>query len=111
MEFSLLPAALAIVYIVFKIILEKRLAPLDTLGHEQRLSELAYASGRSTYEIFKRAGSAWKFSEQKVEADFRSYLSDGLIPPYVIDFVELESPANEHSYHKLLYNGGRPPYL
>ena len=111
MEFSLLPAALAIVYIVLKIVLEKRLAPLDTVGLDQSLSELAYSWGCSTYEVFRRAGAKWNFSGQKIDADFRSYLSEGVMPPYVIDLVELESRTNKHSYHRLLYNGGRPPYL
>ncbi len=111
MDARLIAIVVALIYIAAKIYLEKRLAPLDAAGSDQRLANLAYSWGCSTYELFQRAASDWKFTEQKVESDFARYLSSGFIPQYVLDFVAHNSTPNDQSYYRLLYAGGRPPYL
>ncbi|MGA6927623.1 MAG: hypothetical protein WBY88_18180 [Desulfosarcina sp.] len=103
---------LAAVYAVMKVALEKRLAPLETLGEEGDLSDVAFSTGCSVYTLFQRAGEMWQFSRSKVENDFKSYLNTGEIPGYVRLFIK-EQPANkrDRTYSKLIYSGGRPPYL
>ncbi len=41
----------------------------------------------SEYDIFRRAGKEWNFSEHKTEEDFKQYLWHGVIPRYVKEFV------------------------
>lgn len=103
---------LAAVYAVMKVVLEKRLAPLETLGEEGDLSDVAFSTGCSVYTLFQRAGEMWQFSHNKVENDFKSYLNTGDIPGYVRLFIK-EQPVKkrDRTYSKLIYSGGRPPYL
>lgn len=101
----------ALAYAILKIVLEKRLAPMDTAGVEQTLSNLAFASGLSVYDLFKAAGSAWNFSNGKIENDFKRYLKQGDVPPYVRDYAKKHLLTRDRSYQTLLYAGGRPPYL
>lgn len=111
MSSSLIFIVLALFYAVAKIVLEKRLAPLDAASDERRLSDLAYSLGCSTYDLFQEAGSEWNFSEGKIQYDFEHYLSEGFIPRYVNDFVACHSSTNDQTYQKVLFSGGRPPYL
>ncbi len=41
----------------------------------------------SEYEIFRKAGKEWNFSDHKTEEDFKRYLWHGEIPRYVKEFV------------------------
>lgn len=101
----------ALAYAILKIVLEKRLAPMDAVGVEQTLSNLAFASGLSVYDLFKTAGATWNFSNGKIESDFKRYLNQGDVPPYVRDYAEKHLLTRDRSYQTLLYTGGRPPYL
>jgi hypothetical protein len=103
--------AIALIYALLKVYLEKRLAPLDGGGDERGLSDLAFAKGCSAYDIFKDAGSTWRFSQGKIDDDFKAYLSDGLVPFYVHDYLCRDVKKGDTTYHKLIFSGGRPPYL
>lgn len=102
---------LGLLYAVLKIFLEKRLAPLDVAGDEPQLIESAFAKGCSVYALFKMAGEAWNLSPAKVEDDFKQYLRRGDVPHYVRDHLRRSKDATDQTYHKLLFAGGRPPYL
>lgn len=108
---ALLFISLALVFGLGKIILEKRLAHLDAAGDERRLGDLAFSMGCSTYDLFVRAGKTWNFSIAKIDADFREYVHDERIPPYLRDFLSKTPQANDQTYQKILFSGGRPPYL
>lgn len=103
---------LAIGYGALKIVLERRLAPMDAAGEEKDLADVAFATGCSTYELFRKAGEKWNFSVSRIDADFKTYLNRGEIPGYVRLFVK-QQPARlrDRTYHQLLFSGGRPPYL
>ena len=103
---------LAVLYAALKIILERYLAPLDTVGDNQDLSDVAFSIGCSVFTLFKRAGDEWHFSNAKIDHDFKSYLNTGDIPGYVRMFVK-QQPAQkrDRTYNKLIFSGGRPPYL
>lgn len=103
--------AIALVYAIAKVYLEKRLAPLDAQGDQRQLDELAFAKGCSVYELFRSAGSIWNFSDGKIESDFRRYLRHGNIPTYVHDYLCRHRQGSEQTYHRLIFSGGRPPYL
>ena len=108
---QLLYIGIALIFAVLKIALEKRLAPLDALGDENRLSDLAYDKGCSVFDLFKEAGSKWNFSKNKIEADFRQYVHQGLIPTYLQNYLDQNHPQGDQTYRKVLFSGGRPPYL
>lgn len=111
MHSGLIFIAIALIYTVAKIVLEKRLAPMDAVNFERQLSDLGYSLGCSTHKLFQEAGAVWNFSEGKIEFDFERYLSEGFIPTYVSNFVTLHSSTSDQTYQKVLFSGGRPPYL
>lgn len=102
---------LAVAYVLLKVYFEKRWAPLDDVGDERHLADLAFACGCSVFELFQSAGERWHFSDQKVRQDFRHYLKEDVVPPYVSDFVRQHRFHRNRTYQQLIFNGGRPPYL
>ena len=103
--------ALALVFALGKVVLEKRLAPLDAADDQRRLGDLACSMDCSVYDLFARAGAAWNFSKAKTDADFRDYVHSDRIPPYLHEFLQQEGHSGQQTYQELLYPGGRPPYL
>jgi|GEM_PF-1572548 len=102
---------LALVFGLGKVILEKRLAPLDAVGDERRLGDLAFSMGCSVYDLFARAGEAWNFSKSKIDSDFKVYVHEERIPPYLRDYLRKNGHSDDQTYQKILFSGGRPPYL
>ena len=112
MEAMLIFIILAALYGGLKIFLERRLAPLDVLGAEGDLADVAFASGCSVYDLFQRAGQHWCFSQSKIEDDFKTYLKRGDIPGYVRLYIDAQpTHTRDRTYSKLIFSGGRPPYL
>ena len=108
---TILFIVIGLIYVILKIYLEKRLAPLDAVGDERELSDVAFASGNSVYEVFKTAGSTWNLPAEKSEDDFKKYLQRGAIPHYVRDYLRRQLKPGDRTYQKLIFSGGRPPYL
>jgi hypothetical protein len=103
---------LAGLYGVLKIILERRLAPLDVANEEADLADVAFSSGCSVYALFHQAGVVWPFSTDRIQSDFKNYLHTGDIPGYVRQFVKTQpTQVRDRTYSKLIFSGGRPPYL
>lgn len=111
MSTAIIFIGLALVFGLGKVILEKRLAHLDAGGDDRRLGDLAFAMGCSTYDLFVQAGAVWNFSKTKIDADFSDYVNLERIPPYVRDYLNKNQLANDQTYQKILFSGGRPPYL
>lgn len=111
MTAALIFIGLTVIFAVGKMILEKRLAPIDASGDERFLSDLAFSRGCSVYELFRQAGAIWRFSGAKIDQDFKAYISSGRIPPYLQTFLKQSDTAHARTYQQLLYAGGRPPYL
>jgi hypothetical protein len=99
------------IYVVLKIYLEKRVAQLEAGDDERELSNLAFSNGNSVYEVFKTAGSTWNIPAENSEDDFKKYLQRGVIPHYVRDYLRRQLRPGDCTYLKLIYSGGRPPYL
>ena len=108
---TILFIVIGLIYVGLKIYLEKRLAPLDAVGDERELSDLAFANGNSVYEVFKTAGATWSLPAEKSEDDFKKYLQRGAIPHYVRDYLRRQLKPGDRTYQKLIFSGGRPPYL
>lgn len=111
MSNTILFVVIGLIYVVLKIYLEKRLAPLDAVGDERELSDLAFANGNSVYEVFKTAGSNWNLPAEKPEDDFKKYLQQGTIPHYVRDYLRRQLKPGDRTYQELIFSGGRPPSL
>ena len=102
---------LALIFIVAKIMLEKRLAPMDASGDERGLGDLAFTMNCSVYDLFQNAGADWNFSKEKIDRDFKNYVRSNQIPSYLHDYLHRSDRPAEKTYQELLYAGGRPPYL
>jgi hypothetical protein len=100
---------IALAYAVAKIILEKRLAPLDAGGDERQLADLAFSCGCSVYDLFKTAAAPWNFSGRKIDEDFKRYVTVGDVPGYVHDFLGHHLQTKDRTYQTLIFSGGRPP--
>ena len=111
MTVSLIFIGLAFVFALGKVVLEKRLAPLDAAGDHRRLGDLAFTLDCSVYDLFVRAGADWNFSQAKIDADFRDYVHSDRIPPYLHAYLQQEGLSGQQTYQELIYAGGRPPYL
>ena len=103
--------AIAIIYAVLKIYLEKRFARQDAVSEERRLADLAFACGCSEFELFELSGANWNISRQKIAQDFKGYVKSGYVPPYVRDTLRQHPSRGDQTYQKLIFSGGRPPYL
>lgn len=108
---SIIFILLGLGYVVGKVLLEKRLAPLEVLQGDHHIANLAYVRGCSVYDIFKAAGVKWNFTAFKMDQDFKRYLQDGFVPQYVRDYTHQEITSPDQTYQTILFSGGRPPYL
>ncbi|MFZ0612799.1 MAG: hypothetical protein WAM73_11215 [Desulfobacterales bacterium] len=102
---------LGLIYVLLKVYLEKRLAPMDSLGDEYDLSDLAFSTGQSVYDVFKVAAVTWNVTVEKSDDDFKKYLTQGHIPHYVRDYLRRQTKPGDRTLQKLVFSGGRPPYL
>ena len=85
MVHSILFIVIALVFVLGKVVLEKRLAPMDAAGDERVLADHAFNLGCSVYDLFAAAGERWNFSRAKIDSDFKQYARDDTIPGYVRD--------------------------
>ena len=72
---------------------------------------LVFACGCSVFDLFRSAGAQWNFSNQKINTDYRNYLKTDHVPTYVHEFLHRHPLHRNRTYQRLVYNGGRPPYL
>lgn len=65
------------------------------ITNDEYLSSLALVRQCSVYELFHRSGGDWRFSNSKIEADFKAYLKSGDIPLYVVNYAKQNIRAEE----------------
>jgi hypothetical protein len=58
------------------------------ISNDEYLSSLATVRQCSVYDLFRFAGVDWRFSNSKIESDFKAYLKTGQIPQYVINYAK-----------------------
>ena len=58
------------------------------ITNDEYLNSLAIIQKCSVYELFMRSGVDWRFSNSKIDADFKAYLETGHIPHYVVNYVK-----------------------
>jgi len=59
----------------------------DSISIENYLQKITHITGFSSYEIFRRSAEDWNVPADRIERDFKMYLSSLTIPYYVKDFV------------------------
>ena len=59
----------------------------DPISIEDYLQKITHITGFSTYEIFRRSAEDWHVSGDRIDRDFKIYLSSLTVPYYVKDFV------------------------
>ncbi|MGE5255669.1 MAG: hypothetical protein ACM3KE_03305 [Hyphomicrobiales bacterium] len=58
------------------------------ISNDEFLTSLAIVRQCSVYDLFQCAGVDWRFSNSKIETDFKAYLKTGHIPQYVVAYVK-----------------------
>lgn len=89
--------------------LNRRWLKRNPPGDEEYLSCLSLKQNCSALEIFQRAGQDWRFSTQKIEADFRAYLKTGEIPPYVRSYLRKHVTSEDLKYQEMVRSGSDTP--
>lgn len=67
---------------------------------EYYLFKISRVTGHSEYDVFCKSAEDWpvaRVSKEKIDADFKSYLSHSAVPPYVTHFVR----ENKHHIDEL----------
>jgi len=59
----------------------------DSILMEDYLKKITLVTGFSVYDTFCKSAEGWRVSADKIELDFRIYLSSQSIPFYVKDFI------------------------
>lgn len=65
------------------------------ISNDEFLSSLAVVRQCSVYDVFRSSGVEWRFSNSKIESDFKSYLKTGHIPHYVVSYVKQNIPVED----------------
>ena len=58
------------------------------ISNDEYLASLARVRQCSVYDLFRLSGVDWRFSNSKVETDFKAYLRTGHIPQYVVNYAK-----------------------
>ncbi|MGD9055824.1 MAG: hypothetical protein PVF38_06770 [Desulfobacterales bacterium] len=48
---------------------------------------ISLATGRTEYELFHKSAEGWSVSAERINQDFKRYMSDQIMPHYAMDFV------------------------
>ncbi len=59
----------------------------DSIAVEDYLHKITRITGFSVYETFHKSAEEWRVSADRIERDFKRYLSSQRVPFYVKDFV------------------------
>jgi hypothetical protein len=65
------------------------------ISNDEYLASLAMVRQCSVYDLFRRSGADWRFSDSKTETDFNAYLKTGHIPQYVVNYVRQNIRSEE----------------
>jgi hypothetical protein len=59
----------------------------DQILLDDYLRKITVVTGLSSYDAFRISGQEWRVSDDKIEQDFKIYLSSQKLPYYVQDFI------------------------
>jgi len=85
---SILFVMLVMAYFAALSFLENQHSKSAFISNDEFINSLAIVRKCSVYDLFVFSGMEWRFSNFKIESDFKSYLKTGHIPHYVINYVK-----------------------
>jgi hypothetical protein len=85
---SIIFVMLVMAYFATLSYLENQHSKKAFISNDEFLASLAIVRHCSVYDLFVCSGGEWRFSNSKIESDFRSYLKTGHIPHYVVNYVK-----------------------
>ena len=100
---------LAIAYVLGKRYIEKKEKHSRPETDEEMLTLIATARRCSEHDIFQLAGIEWQVGDHQVGEDFRKYLTRGLLPHYVRDYIRKNRPDDDNGPEDLSSPGGDLP--
>jgi hypothetical protein len=65
----------------------RNISPTDPDAIDDYLRKITQITGVSAYDTFRISADAWRVPEEKIDQDFKLYLSTQRVPYYVKDFV------------------------
>ena len=101
-------ALLTIVYVIGKKYIESKEKQNHPLSDEAFLAMMAVRHRCSEYDLFFEAAQKWHIANVQTEQDFKQYLTDGILPHYVRDFIRKQRTSNDEDQNSL-HPGGTIP--
>ncbi len=59
----------------------------ELVAKENSLYNISLETGRTEYELFHKSAEDWSVSGEKIDQDFRRYMTDQIMPHYAKDFI------------------------
>ncbi|MGD9078123.1 MAG: hypothetical protein PVG96_02225 [Desulfobacterales bacterium] len=59
----------------------------DQTARERSLYNISLATGRTEYDLFCKSAEDWSVSGNRIDQDFKRYMTDESLPYYVMDFI------------------------
>ena len=100
---------LTVVYVLGKKYIEEKEKSRRCETDEELLARIAAVRKCSEHDIFRLAGGEWRVSANQVQNDFRQYLTRGLLPHYVRDYIRKNKPGNGNGPENFSSPGGNLP--
>jgi hypothetical protein len=72
----------------------------DLEERENSLYKISLETGQTEYDLFRKSAKDWAVSDDRIEQDFRRYMSDQVLPYYVKDFVRRNCEHIDESFIK-----------
>ena len=60
---------------------------VERVTKENTLYNISLATGRNEYDLFYKSAEEWSVSGDRIELDFKRYMTDQVMPYYAQDFV------------------------
>ena len=109
---SLLLVLLGVGYLILIQYLAKKEARPRKLNEAELLAKLARIGPHTEYDIFTLAADDWRVTQEQIEEDFKTYLTEGTIPYYVNAYLRQKAQEIGQTYRPpFLLGGGSLPWL
>jgi len=72
----------------------------DAIAIEDYLQKITHLTGASVYDIFRISAEEWRVSADRIDRDFKRYLSTLTVPYYVKDFVRKGQKHIDEMYRR-----------
>jgi hypothetical protein len=92
---SIIFVMLVMAYFAALAFLENQHSKKAFISNDEFLASLAIVRKCSVYDLFVCSGMEWRFSNSKIEGDFKCYLNTGHIPHYVVNYVKQNIRTDE----------------